>query len=55
MATDTVTNWLPGGTATSLLIVLGVILFVVPEPITSVIGILVLLAGVAIWLFNAIL
>lgn len=33
----------------SLLIIIGVILFVIPEPITSVIGIIVLILGIATW------
>ena len=37
------------GTA-GLLVVLGLVLFVLPEPVTSVLGVLVLLAGVVWWL-----
>jgi|GEM_PF-2976203 len=37
-----------GGPGTWL-ILLGVLLFVVPEPITSIIGALVLLVGIAVW------
>lgn len=33
----------------SLLIIIGAILFFFPEPITSVIGIVVLIVGVATW------
>jgi hypothetical protein len=33
----------------TLLIIIGFILFVFPEPITSVIGIIVLIVGVATW------
>ena len=33
----------------AMLILLGVVLFVIPEPITSVLGVLVILAGVAAW------
>ena len=33
----------------SLLIIIGAVLFFFPEPITSVIGIIVLLVGIATW------
>lgn len=35
------------------LILAGVLLFVVPEPITSVLGVLVLLVGIVAWLVAA--
>lgn len=33
----------------TLLIIIGVILFIIPEPITSVIGIITIILGVATW------
>jgi hypothetical protein len=33
----------------TMLILLGVVLFVIPEPITSVLGVLVILAGIIAW------
>lgn len=35
-----------------LLIIIGVILFFFPEPITSAIGIIVLLIGIGTWVFD---
>jgi drug/metabolite transporter (DMT)-like permease len=37
-----------GGPA-SWLILAGAVLFVIPEPITSVLGVLVILAGLVVW------
>ena len=34
----------------SLLIIIGFILFIFPEPITSLIGIIVLIVGIATWI-----
>ncbi|MFC6864845.1 hypothetical protein ACFQGE_15440 [Halomicroarcula sp. GCM10025817] len=51
----TLTDKLPGGTATSLLLLVGVLLFVVPEPITSVIGALFLATGIGLWLSGKLL
>lgn len=39
-----------GGSRASWIIILGAALFVVPEPITSVLGVLVILVGIVAWL-----
>lgn len=54
-STGTVTDKLPGGTGTSLLLLVGVLLFVVPEPITSVLGALLLATGIGLWLSGKVL
>lgn len=44
-------EWLDGGIAT-VLIVVGAILFLIPEPATSAAGILLLGIGVVLWLVD---
>jgi len=37
----------------TMLILLGVVLFVIPEPITSVLGVLAIIAGVVAWVVGS--
>lgn len=53
MAEDEDGTWLDEGLIT-LLLVAGVILFLFPEPITTSIGIILLAAGVILWVADAI-
>lgn len=48
---SSITRYLTGSSnRAGLLIVGGVVLFVLPEPMTSVLGALLVLAGIVVWL-----